>query len=90
MSIITFPNQKEPPMHTPQGLTEELLQALLEGTHALDMHLALNPDSLNHVRWAANEGDPGCKGAAVVVALIEKNMSRIKARIMNNFNKGAN
>lgn len=82
MVVINMQTPKEPPALTPRDMTEQLLQAIYDGTEALNIHLAAHPDSINHVRWVANEGDAGCTGAAVVVALMEKNLSKVKARIM--------
>ena len=80
---MTVINMKQPNL-TPRDMTEQLLQAILDGLTVLDGHLNSYPDSLNHIRWVANEGAPGCTGAAVVVALMEKNISRVKARILNH------
>lgn len=75
-----FPSKQ---MATAQEITEAFLQSLLDALAGLDKHLDSFPRSLDHVRWVANEGDPGCKGAAVVVAQLEKRVSKLKARIIN-------
>lgn len=72
-----------PRVSTPREITESMLQTLIDGVALLDEHLNKHPDSINHVRWVAKEGDPGCQGAAVVVTLIERGLGRIKTRIMN-------
>lgn len=75
-----MPNQRKPA--APQETTENMLQILMDGFDLLDEHLDHHPRSLDNVRWVAREGDYGCRGAAVVVALIEKKASKLKTRVM--------
>ena len=79
MSVITMPTTI-----TPREYTEQYMQLILDTLNVLDKHLTAHPESLSHIRWVANEGDPGCQGAAVVVAMMEKKVSKLKARIINN------
>lgn len=81
--VIDLYPMKEQPMPTAKELTEIMLQALLDGFTILEGHLNSHPRSIDHIRWVAKEGDPGCQGAAVVVALLEKKVSKLKSRIIN-------
>lgn len=85
MVVLNMNNTQEPPItKTPTECMEDLLQAMLDSMDAAQLLLNAYPGCLTHVRWVAKEGDPGCCGAAVPVALLEKKVSALKARIINN------